>query len=420
MSAAPEFVEFSQQELGFLRQCSPLKHFDDTTFQAAVLSARASNLKPDEVLFEGRQRDNIGYYLLAGEVRIFDKSGESFEIAGGALEAFYPITAHIDARVKCVALSAVRYAALSMDDLANIEVQSRAFDVQEISDEDESLDERILVEVFHAIQTDELILPSLPEVATKIRAAAEDDNVGVEDIARVVQTDPSTSAYCISVANSAAYAGASPVADVREAVVRMGIAGTRDVVTAYTLRSLFQTENALAQKQLKLAWAHSCRIAATSYVIAKRLRTLNAERALLAGLIHEIGTTMLISTALKLEGNLNFDTDFRFVARELAGPIGAMVLRAWNFPDSLVDVVLEPENYQREPDDKPNLSDIVMLAHYHDLEPPPWSEKTPDTAVLEKLSFLGEDAFDENQRLRIIDEARDELAAVLGTLLGNL
>ena len=179
MSAAPEFVEFSQQELGFLRQCSPLKHFDDAAFQAAVLSARASNLKPDEVLFEGRQRDNIGYYLLAGEVRIFDKSGESFEIAGGALEAFYPITAHIDARVKCVALSAVRYAALSMDDLANIEVQSRAFDVQEISDEDESLDERILVEVFHAIQTDELILPSLPEVATKIRAAAEDDNVGV-------------------------------------------------------------------------------------------------------------------------------------------------------------------------------------------------------------------------------------------------
>ena len=416
MSAAPDFVEFSQQELSFLRNCSPLKHFDDVAFQAAVLGAKIGDLGADEVLFEGRQRENIGYYLLSGEVRIFDKSGESFEISGGSLEAFYPITAHLEARVKCTALSGVRYAAISMDDLANIEVQSSAFDVQEISDDDESLDERVMVEVFHAIQSDDLVLPSLPEVATKIRAAAEDDNVSVEDIAKVVQTDPATSAYCISVANSAAYAGASAVAEVREAVVRMGIAGTRDVVTAYTLRSLFQTKNALAQKQLQIAWSHSCRIAATSYVIAKQFRTLNAERALLAGLVHEIGTTMLISTALKLEGNLNFDTDFRVVVRELSGPIGAMVLRAWNFPDSLVEVVLEPEHYQREPTEKPNLADIVMLAHYHDIDPPPWSEKTPSPEVLKKFPYLGEDALNENQRLRIIDEASDELASVLGTL----
>ena len=416
MSAAPELVEFSQQELSFLRNCSPLKHFDDSAFRTAVLSAKAGNLSPEMVLFEGRQRENMGYYLLSGEVRIFDKSGESFEISGGSLEAFYPITAHIDARVKCAAVTNARYAAISMDELANIEVQSSAFDVHEISDNDDSLDERILVEVFHAIQTDELVLPSLPEVATKIRSAAEDDNVSVEDIARVVQTDPATSAYCISVANSAAYSGASEIAEVREAVVRMGIAGTRDVVTAYTLRSLFQTENVLAQKQLKCAWSHSCRIAATSFVIAKHIRTLNAERALLAGLIHEIGTTMLITTALKLEGNLNFDTDFRFIAKELSGPIGAMVLRAWNFPDSLVDVVLEPENYHREPNEKPTLSDIVMLAHYHDIDPPPWSQKTPNAEVLMKFPYLGEDALDDNQRLRIIEEAGDELAAVLGTL----
>ena len=416
MSAAPELVEFTQQELGFLRNCSPLKHFDDGAFRTAVLSAKVHDLAPQEILFEGHQRENIGYYLLSGEVRIFDSAGESFEISGGSLEAFYPITAHMKARVKCMAVSNARYAAVSMDDLANIEVQSSAFDVQEISDNDDSLDERILVEVFHAIQSDELVLPSLPEVATKIRAAAEDDNVSVEDIAKVVQTDPATSAYCISVANSAAYSGASEIAEVREAVVRMGIAGTRDVVTAYTLRSLFQTENALAKKQLQLAWSHSCRIAATSYVIAKHLRTINAERALLAGLIHEIGTTMLITTALKLEGNLNFETDFRFVARELSGPIGAMVLRAWNFPDSLVDVVLEPENYHREPSDKPNLSDVVMLAHYHDIEPPPWSEKTPNAEVLKRFPYLGEDALDDNQRLRIIEQAGDELAAVLGTL----
>lgn len=416
MSANPAVIEFDQQELGFLRNCSPLKHFSDKAFSAAIIDSHAHDGVPGQVIFEGRQRNNIGYYLLSGEVRIYDKNGDSFEISGGSIESMYPITAHVEARYKCVAVSVVRFATLGMDELANIETQSHAFDVHEISEEDEGLDERILVDVFHAIQTDDLVLPSLPEVANKIRTAAADDDVSVEDIVKVVQTDPATSAYCISIANSAAYASASPIAEIREAVVRMGINGTRDAVTAYTLRSLFQTNNIHAQQQLQLAWSHSCRIAATSYVIAKHMGTLNAERALLAGLIHEIGTTMLIKTAIKLEGALNFNSDFRHIAKELSGPIGAMVLRAWHFPDSMVDVVLEPENYQREPNEKAGLSDVVMLAHYHDTQPAPWSENLPSADFLTHLPFLNADDLDENNRLLVIENAGEELTSLLGTL----
>ncbi|MEM7467707.1 MAG: HDOD domain-containing protein [Pseudomonadota bacterium] len=415
MSAAPELIDFSQDELAFLRNCSPLKHFDKDAFRTAILRAEVRDLPPNTILYEGRQKDNIGYYLLSGQVKIYDKSDQCFEISGGGIETLYPITMHVEARVKCVASTNARFAAVSMDDLADIEVQSKAFDLHEIDEQDDKLDERILVDVFHAIQSDQLVLPSLPEVATKIRSAAEDDDVSVDMIAKVVQTDPATSAYCISVANSAAYAGASEVAEVREAVVRMGISGTRDVVTAYTLRSLFQTENIHAQRHLQLAWSHSCVIAANSFVIAKRLGSLNAERALLAGLIHEVGTTMLIATALKLEGSLNFDADFRFIAKELSGPIGAMILRAWNFPDSVVDVVLDPENYDREPSEKPSLADIVMLAHYQDDNPVPWSETKPSPETILAIPYL-DDALDDEMRLRIVSDANEEYEAVLGTL----
>ncbi|MGR8947322.1 MAG: HDOD domain-containing protein [Gammaproteobacteria bacterium] len=139
---------------------------------------------------------------------------------------------------------------------------------------------------------------------------------------------------------------------------------------------------------LQMAWIHSSTIAATSYVLAKHIGTLNAERALLAGLIHEIGITALITTALKPEGSLNLDSDFRFVANELSGSIGAMILRAWHFPDSLVDVVLEPKNYQPKPVDKLTLSGIVRLAHYHDIKPPPCSEKTLNAEILIKFPSL--------------------------------
>ena len=48
MSAAPDLIDFSQSELSFLRNCSPLKHFDDSAFRTAVLSAKAGDLGVDE------------------------------------------------------------------------------------------------------------------------------------------------------------------------------------------------------------------------------------------------------------------------------------------------------------------------------------------------------------------------------------
>ena len=161
--------------------------------------------------------------------------------------------------------------------------------------------------------------------------------------------------------------------NVLDAVVRMGVQATRDIVVAYTIRSLFTGKDPVSKKLMREAWKHSCRIAALSYILARDVARLDPERALLAGLLHDIGVTVLINEAQVHPGLLRDVIAFNEICHELSGQIGAMVLRAWNFPDVFPSAALEAEFFAKPVADRLHLGDVVMLAHLHDQQPAPWS-----------------------------------------------
>ena len=258
--------------------------------------------------------------------------------------------------------------------------------IDEFEDDDESLDNRVLFDVYHALIENDLVLPSLPDMVIRIRQVANDENVAVEDIARIIQADANTAAYCINVANNAAFGSTVNVNNVLDAVVRMGITPTRDLVVAYTLRSLFAGTDVQSKKLMREAWKHSCRIAALSYVIARDVGRLNPERALLAGLLHDIGVTVLINKVQAYPSLLNDIVEFNRLCHELSTQIGAMVLRDWKFPDVFVNAALEAEHFTKPAGNRLDLADVVMLAHVHDRKAAPWSMQA---ANLAKLAIRG-------------------------------
>lgn len=254
--------------------------------------------------------------------------------------------------------------------------------IDEFEDDDESLDNRVLFGVYHALIENDLVLPSLPDMVIRIRQVANDENVAVEDIARIIQADANTAAYCINVANNAAFGGTVNVNNVLDAVVRMGITPTRDLVVAYTLRSLFAGTDVQSKKLMREAWKHSCRIAALSYVIARDVGRLNPERALLAGLLHDIGVTVLINKVQAYPSLLNDIVEFSRLCHELSTQIGAMVLRDWKSPDVFVNAALEAEHFTKPAGNRLDLADVVMLAHVHDRKAAPWSMQAANLAKL--------------------------------------
>ena len=192
---------------------------------------------------------------------------------------------------------------------------------------------------------------------------------------------------------------------------------TRDLVVAYTLRSVFSSDGRLAKTMMQAAWKHSCRIAALSYIIARDVARLNPERALLAGLLHDIGITVLIAQCENHPAIMNDEANFCRIVHELSAQVGAMILRTWRFPDVFVRAIFEAEEFNKPVRDRLDLSDTVMLAHLHDSDPAPWSGASADFSELAIAEKLKDHAISDNDRLAIVEEAQQELREL--TLLLN-
>lgn len=206
MPAAKAQQDFLTRDdaLRWVRKLMPLRHLSEQEFEIITTDTSVEFCAAGGTLFRSGQDDHFIFYLLSGKIAIRDREGNAFSIVGGSIEARHSLTPHAKARVCATAKTAVQFVRLPAN-LINLQHQdSEGITVDTIDEHEAAFDKRILFDVYHWLMSGDLVLPSLPDIALRIRQAAANENVAVEDIARIVQSDASTSAYCISVANSAA------------------------------------------------------------------------------------------------------------------------------------------------------------------------------------------------------------------------
>ena len=225
------------------------------------------------------------------------------------------------------------------------------------------LGERLLAELRAELAADRLTLPPFPENASDIRRVITDPNSSNDAVAAVIQRDPALGARVLKIANSAMFAGYEPVADLDSAIGRLGRRALEDLVVSALVGQLFsKSRSALVNDQLKKLWAHSREVAAVAEQLARRVGHLEPQVAMLAGLIHEIGAVPLL---LRLDREPELQNDPQALARvveELAPLVGRSMLQSWRFPESLVQVVAEYDNLDRDSGDLADYADVVLVA----------------------------------------------------------
>jgi HD-like signal output (HDOD) protein len=141
------------------------------------------------------------------------------------------------------------------------------------------------------LSTGNLELPMFPDSVVRIQQAFRVEEVDIDQIVRIISSDPAIAARVLQLANSAALRAAAEITDVRQAVIRMGNKLVQSSVVAFALRQVERNEALSAESRvvLKDIWEESVERAARCYVIAKKFTKLNADEALLAGLLSVIG-----------------------------------------------------------------------------------------------------------------------------------
>jgi putative nucleotidyltransferase with HDIG domain len=259
------------------------------------------------------------------------------------------------------------------------------------------------------LSSKELVFPTSLTVTMKIRHALNDINASSDKVARIVGAEPVLSAQILRLANSAAFSGGNlPTVDLRQATLRLGFDLLRNVAIAVCMKQLVQTKPTPGESKLAHGlWTRSIRVAALSYVMARKLTALPPETAMLAGLLHDIGKFYILSRAQSFSGVIDDLNALWDVVDRWHLDIGAAVLENWEIPDQIRAAVLDHRDFERAHAGPADLTDVVIAAdifdaHQH-LEQKPFIDwdRPPPALVLLNL--------DQQTGGALIEDRREEL-----------
>ena len=235
----------------------------------------------------------------------------------------------------------------------------------EITEDDLDEVDQILYELIFELQQGNFILPTLPDIALRIREIIADEDSSANDIAKVIMSDPVIAAKIMKAANSAMYQRKSKADDCKTAVVGLGTQVTSKLVTAFTMQELFKSSSEKLTKQMNSFWEHSIEIAAISSFLAKITPGISQDQALLAGLVHDIGNVAILNKALEYPDIIVSDEKIEKLLSKMSNMVSGSILQSWGFSDEMIQVAKETEHWMREGTDKPDMTDIINIAHLH-------------------------------------------------------
>lgn len=264
-------------------------------------------------------------------------------------------------------------------------------------------------EIMQAIESGSLQLPSLPEIALRIHKAVESADADIDKISRIMELDPALSARLIKVANSPVTRGSVPIRSMRDVVVRMGLKMTRSLVLSFSAAQLFKTQHAVLKNQMKKFYAHSIEIASICFALGTRIDALEADELLLAGLIHDIGVIPIITYIEKT--GLEFSDEEEIVAliKSLRVPVGVMVVKSWDLPKEMLNVVMHAEHWMRDSGSALCVEDVVIIAQVYDCLRRKQVTHLPDISKVPAFKKLFPNKPDPKFAVEILDQAKDEI-----------
>jgi len=260
-------------------------------------------------------------------------------------------------------------------------------------------------------------LPSFPEIAVRVRRVLSDPKSSVEQVVRVVGSEPSLAARLLRIANSASLnRSGKTVTDLRTAVNRIGYNMVRSAAMSFSMAQIRKSSKlAGLEDQLTTLWQRSTVVAAFAFVLARTCTKVNADEAMLTGMMHGIGKLYVLTRAIDHPELFLTGRTLDDIIGQWHASIGKAILENWEFSESMAQAVGDQADFTRVHDGPADLSDVIVVAilmaeHAGDL---PGLE-----AALDGLPAAKRIGLTEEKTQAVMRESSAEVAA-LSQALGN-
>ena len=351
-------------------------------------------------------------YLLDGKIDMFDESQRPTLLTCSDERAFHPLFGSNKRNTRLIAQSSCQIIRFDKE-LFNAFLDQEILTGEELETVEMSeVEGNLFNEIMHAFNMGKLKLPSLPEIAVKVKAAVLHPSTSAEDIALIISADPVMAIKLINAANGPLNRGVEQIDNIQAAVIRLGMKASKELVMSFAVKHLFMSKSPTLNQRMKKLYEHSSDVAAISFALSKQSGLLSPDHMLLAGLLHEIGVIPILSyiedTGLIIED----EGELESIIDNLRGVVGSMVIRHWDLPADLDAVVEDFEDWHRESGGAVDTCDMIIVAKIysrlkdHKIQGLPRIDQVPAF----KKVFPGHQ--DADFATKMFEQAQDEITAI--------
>lgn len=201
------------------------------------------------------------------------------------------------------------------------------------------------------ITAESVNVPPLPQAVLKALQVVDDESAGVEDLEKIISQEQVLAARVLRIANSAFVGLERRVATLFDAVTLLGFNMVRALIIGAALRDIIKRWGSTERK----LWEHCLGVSIAAPMIGAETGLARAEVALVAGLMHDVGKTVINNSMPEVFARIvkalgEGAGDSPAVEREILGfdhcEVGARVAKTWKFPSVIETVIryhhLEP------------------------------------------------------------------------------
>jgi HD-like signal output (HDOD) protein len=213
-------------------------------------------------------------------------------------------------------------------------------------------------------------LPTCPDVVSGVREALDSgDELSNTLVTRVITSDAGLAARMFSQVNSTNTASAGrgghrrSFVDLKLAVTRVGPDKVRSAALPYVMEKLRSAQaHEHIREDLAKLWERSTMVAAIARVLALRTQAAPPDAALLAGLLHNVGSVYLLARAEKHLDLFRNPTIRELLLHDWQAPIGKAIAQNWGLPDEIADAIGDQDQLDRLEAGARDLTDVLCVA----------------------------------------------------------
>lgn len=234
-------------------------------------------------------------------------------------------------------------------------------------------------------------LPLLPEAASRAIELVENPKADIGRLSDLIRSDPPIAARFLSVANSALYSRGREVPSIQDALVRIGLSGSRDLLLqiVYACSSVGLTHFG---PQVRRSYDR----AVVSGIVARAACSelgIRYSDAYLIGLLHDLGEARIFRLLDRLDTPPSA-VEAAILVERYHTEAGEDIARAWKLPQDVVDVCgghHRSSLTQTLPVRLVRIADLLASAVIAEAQDQP-SDDPLDLGQLALLGVSGEDA----------------------------